>query len=456
MKLLTDTQRRKYELLGSLNVDMSQERKTFFHYKVLTPKIKKEFQDILEFAFSDKAKKLRYYDKTYSSDRHFIFQNNCIRIVTEFRGHRFQDDSTSSGITIVRIYDSEICILAATKGKPYRKLLTITHRYFLDKLGFDDKFNGNIDDPNHYCYNYNLDFYKKRIINSPLRESLESSLSDGVSLPYYCMPDLPYDLSTNPMEKGMITYKNRDRIVKMKVGKGLKKFLKIHGQILSDEDVKNVSARLSTDIGDFTLKVVEGSDIDTYYHVDKYDNCFDTGSLGSSCMRGDDAIDGDFFEVYKENAKMIILINEASDLIIGRAILWDDVTYIGSDNTDEGLKNGQGVKVMDRIYSNESVYHIFKDWALANGYYRKRYQSYNNEKLWRSPSTEQEVELDFEIAICLNDYGNSPYMDTFAWGDSDSVRNNDCFGHYTARSTEGILEGGDNDRSDDWDDEDGY
>ena len=46
-------------------------------------------------------------------------------------------------------------------------------------------------------------------------------------------------------------------------------------------------------------------------------------------------------------------------------------------------------------------------------------------------------------------------MDTFAWGDSEVVRNNDGYGWYSARSTEGILEGGDNESSydDDYDED---
>ena len=56
--------------------------------------------------------------------------------------------------------------------------------------------------------------------------------------------------------------------------------------------------------------------------------------------------------------------------------------------------------------------------------------------------------------INLNEYNFVPYMDTFAWGDNDQVRNEEGFGFYAARSTEGYLEGGDNEDRDDYYDED--
>ena len=168
-------------------------------------------------------------------------------------------------------------------------------------------------------------------------------------------------------------------------------------------------------------------------------------------MRGGDAQDGNFFQIYKDNAKMLILHNEETDLIIGRAILWDDVKYLGSDNEDEKLTTGCSTLVMDRIYADESVYSIFKDWALENGYYRKRYQSYSNETLFRSPVTKDEIELAFSMDINLNEYSAVPYMDTFAWGDDGTVENEEGFGLYSARGTEGYLEGGDNDNSECWD-----
>ena len=70
--------------------------------------------------------------------------------------------------------------------------------------------------------------------------------------------------------------------------------------------------------------------------------------------------------------------------------------------------------------------------------------------------TKDEVELHFEMDINLNQYDYVPYMDTFAWGDNDQVRNEEGFGFYAARSTEGILEGGDNEEryhEDDYDED---
>ena len=66
--------------------------------------------------------------------------------------------------------------------------------------------------------------------------------------------------------------------------------------------------------------------------------------------------------------------------------------------------------------------------------------------------------MEFSLDINLNDYDNVPYMDTFAWGDDDVVINEEGYGWYTARSTEGLLEGGDNEHrdEDDWDEDEDY
>jgi len=453
MAKLSHSQRCKYEENGGIGVSMIDERRTFFDYRILTPAIKKEYLEILEFAFSDTARKMGWMEEKVSSHQHFKYCEKRIRIINRFHGHRMMSSRTTSNQSILSMDYGELTTFRNTETvdnhDTYEKLRKLTHEYIETKLGFERKDDGYYNPSYNHSYRLN-----KTIKSEELNHTLASIIISTV--PKYVFPGKPHSLMLSETD-GMIQYEHHGRIIEMRIGKGIKKFFKLHSVILSDESIKNASNRLNLKVSDFVLKVVEGKDIDKYYNGDQYDNSFNTGSLGSSCMRGDDATDGNFFEVYKDHAKMIILVNEESDLIIGRAILWHTAKYAGDEVLDdEGLHPGDIVYIMDRIYSDESVYSIFKDWARENGYYRKRYQSYNNEILWKSPMTKDEVELHFEMDINLNQYDYVPYMDTFAWGDNDQVRNEEGFGFYAARSTEGILEGGDNEEryhEDDYDED---
>ena len=446
MAKLSQELRRKYEENGSINICMLDERKTIFDYKILTKAIKDEYLDLLKFAFSDAADKTNWSQPYYSSNHHFAFFQDEIVVFSQFSGHRLQFNKTSTE-HILRISPSSLTVMrviyrAESDMKLWNKLRLITNSFIESNLGFPEITSSGM--------RYNKHYNKDVVINDDLRKVLDKCINIGIKR--FTFPGNPNHLRLDE-ESGYINYKLRGRQIKMKAGKGLKKFFKLHGQKLTDEEVKNASNRLNADVSDFKLKVVTGKDIDKYYYYKYYDDTFDTNSLSSSCMRGDDAQDGDFFAVYKEHASMLILHNEDTDLIIGRAILWNGADYIGRGDEDESLEKGDTVDIMDRIYAAESVYSIFKDWALENNYYRKRYQSYNNETLWRSPRTGDEVELEFSLDINLNEYENVPYMDTFAWGDSDVVINEDGYGWYAARSTEGILEGGDNEYRDEYDED---
>tara|TARA_R100001463_G_scaffold62012_3_gene114890 strand:+ start:2488 stop:3882 length:1395 start_codon:yes stop_codon:yes gene_type:complete len=190
------------------------------------------------------------------------------------------------------------------------------------------------------------------------------------------------------------------------VGKGLKRIAYLMEQdesILTDAFIKEFSMKLKN-WGKGTLEVVGGSDIAHFYHGEQYDKDSDTGSLSSSCMRGDDyqeCID----MLYSDNASMLILRSNANpDKIIGRANLWvcDD-----------------GTKFMDRIYCAEENLQQFKDWANDNGYYHKGRQSYSCPWLTvlNGKSTEQhlmQITLDNVDGYDDSDL-RAPYMDTFKY-----------------------------------------
>lgn len=435
MALLTQLQREKFNEYGSVNIDMTQERKTIFDYIRLTPEVRQEFNDIIKFAFSDAANKLGWHESKMSSNQHFEFTDDRLRVVTKFHGHRM-DDSGRRSETILKVSSSAIAIYPQECGKTspvYLKLQSILCDFCINDLKFPKDHYRDLD--------FNTYFHKEKSVKTDLLEILEKSFCVNIST--FALPGMPHSLRLSDVE-GFVEYVNKGRTVVMKIGKGLRKFFKIHGMSLTDEEIKNSSNRLNASSKDFELRVVEGSDIDKYYHYKSYDDTFNTNSLQNSCMRGDDAQQKEFFQVYKEHAKMIILVHPDTDLIIARAILWNDAEYLDEDDSEEGLTTGDTVNLMDRIYGDESSYQVFKDWALANGYYRKRYQSYTSESLWRSPVTKQEVDLKFRLRIELNSYDYVPYMDTFAWGDDDFVVNSEGYGYYTARDTEGTLDGGDN------------
>ena len=448
MAKLTQAQRELYDMWGMSNFCMADERKTIFDYKVLTESIKQEFLDMVKFALSPESQDLNWNDCKISSNQNFRYSSGVIRVVTEFNGHRHSPNRRMATINMCSFNYGELCVFSLHENsKIHAKLITVFNKYCENELGFNSKS----------CYNnsFSNSYMMRTTIKSDLRDTLNNLIPNNTLPTKYVLPGQPHTLRLSKKE-GMIEYSHHQRVITMKIGKGVKKFFKIHSKPLEDESIKNISGRLSLKVSDFKLKIVSGNDIDKYYQEIKTDSAFRTGSLGNSCMRGGDAQDGNYFQVYKDNAKMLILHNEETDLIIGRAILWDDVTYLGRDNEDEKLTSGGSALVMDRIYADESVYPMFKDWALENGYYRKRYQSYNNETLFRSPVTKEEIELAFSMDINLNEYRRVPYMDTFAWGDDGTVENEEGFGSYSARSTEGYLEGGDNDNSedddDDWDD----
>ena len=450
MAKLTHEQRCEYEEYGSVNVSMTDERKVFSDYKILTSAIKKEFIELMKFVFSDEGKKLCYSDKKFSSNEHFVYHRSKLLIVTGIPHHRKMHNHILLSSALFIVEDSKLCIcnnIEYEGNDKYMKLKKIVHDYFESELGYEDTV---FDTGLRYIY-YN----KSKVISDDLSKILLNvDYMVYRKMPKYVPPGVPCNLSIGRQE-GTVEYFNKGRVVKMKAGKGIRKFFKIHKVSLTDEYVKNATNKLNLKVSDFKLKVVEGSELVKYYSGDYYEGTLDTGSLANSCMRGDECQSGDYFDVYKEHAKMLILINEDTDLIIGRAILWNDATYIGDTNEDEDLQCESKALLMDRIYSSESVYSIFKDWAKDNGYYRKRYQSYSNECLWRSPLTGNEVELEFSMNINLNKYYNVPYMDTFAWGDDNQVINREDYGYYAARGTEGILEGGDNEnRDDEYDDDD--
>lgn len=99
------------------------------------------------------------------------------------------------------------------------------------------------------------------------------------------------------------------------------------------------------------IRLIEGEEIKKWYLEDNYINPT-KGTLQNSCMKK--IICQDFFKLYINNpevCKLLILVDEETDLLLARALLW---------TTNDGL-------YLDRVYFNDSSQEkILNDWAKEN------------------------------------------------------------------------------------------
>lgn len=152
----------------------------------------------------------------------------------------------------------------------------------------------------------------------------------------------------------------------------------------------------------FSLKVVDGDDIKTYYHINSYAQ--ERGTLGASCMKYDNC--QDYLGIYTENTnkvKMLVMLNDVGGLM-GRALLWDFDTN----------------KIMDRIYTiaDEEFAFQFKKWATDNGYLYKSEQNWYNTLFFENLSTAKQ-ELKLDIKLDNSSFRRYPYVDTFKFFDEE-------------------------------------
>lgn len=129
------------------------------------------------------------------------------------------------------------------------------------------------------------------------------------------------------------------------------------------------------------------------------------GSIGGSCMMDKDP---EFFELYDDSPDIKILyMTDDNGVLIARALLHTNVVVESDDNNI--------IKFMDRVYTNnDNLQGVFFNWAVAHGYYRKLYQSYDNRKELMSPGG---CGLVYDLAINCpgSEYEKVPYMDTFRY-----------------------------------------
>lgn len=167
-----------------------------------------------------------------------------------------------------------------------------------------------------------------------------------------------------------------------------------------------------TDHNNIPIEILEGENI---YDVFVPDNIVNSGNLARSCMMDKPA---DFFQIYAENAKCVIMKDEKGKIMI-RAMLWDDCIY--DSTTDEKLD----IKLIDRVYTaNDNLLTIFLMWAKSNGYHTLQNQTYS-EVRYVGPETSLAKEMPIYVKLKRNvsEYKNTPYIDTFHIGLGDRLYN---------------------------------
>lgn len=184
--------------------------------------------------------------------------------------------------------------------------------------------------------------------------------------------------------------------------------IKIINEILISNNRQPINKELELEILNifslqdfYDFEIVTGYDITKYYSQAYYAD--GGGSLNNSCMRYFKDT-SNVFNLYEDNAKMLIMKDKKSDMIYGRALIW----------TITNKNSGEKIKFMDRIYVQKEIYELlFTEYAKSNGLgYLDRQQRgmscfvYNNKVI-------KLVDYHVELSKNLSEYSLFPYCDTW-------------------------------------------
>lgn len=129
----------------------------------------------------------------------------------------------------------------------------------------------------------------------------------------------------------------------------------------------------------------------------------------TSCMKNKDKT---FFQIYDDIPSCKIAYMVKDGILVGRALLWDDV------EVHKGHNYSVYIKMMDRIYfAEDRIKTMFQIYAEENGYWYKSEQKINHYTFIdpkngdRREMTLLRVNVGFPFEE--NMYENCPYMDTF-------------------------------------------
>lgn len=127
------------------------------------------------------------------------------------------------------------------------------------------------------------------------------------------------------------------------------------------------------------------------------DDAYDRAAV-DSCMKGQEV--GPFYS--KVGAK--VLYAEKKGNVIGRAVLWPKVETSGGE-----------IKLMDRIYGQDAIVQMFKNYADENGYYSL---AFNGGACGVAQYDGKKVDLGTVPITKFPSVDWYPYMDTFSYATS--------------------------------------
>lgn len=151
------------------------------------------------------------------------------------------------------------------------------------------------------------------------------------------------------------------------------------------------------------FELINGDQIAYWYNRRNYSEC--RGPLGSSCMS---SVPDAFFDIYVKNPKVCnLLILKDGDKIKGRALVWH-------------LTRPEGVTFMDRVYYvYDSDLDLFRDYAVSQGWYYKKYNDSSETYVMIGGSGEVN-RGDLFVQLSGKSYRSFPYVDTIKYFDSSS------------------------------------
>lgn len=155
------------------------------------------------------------------------------------------------------------------------------------------------------------------------------------------------------------------------------------------------------------FKIIEGDAIkDAYYRLNYVPG---HGTLNNSCMRKLQCQRGNYFEIYADIGKMLILTPKRGKRIMGRALIWKyKDTYL-----------------MDRVYTCESyIDTLFIEYAKEHGWGYLVKNTYvcghGDIQKWYLPEDNYKEPHSVKLEIPLNkEYNKFPYVDSMCYLNSD-------------------------------------
>ena len=218
----------------------------------------------------------------------------------------------------------------------------------------------------------------------------------------------------------LITNESKIKPQKLRVGSFAQTLLKASGVDVDNKDLEDFVTKFGLKFREAEenlfkdFKLVEGEDIRKFYYEGNYYK--PTHTLGSSCMRYSRC--QPYLNIYVKNPKevklVVLLSEEDTEKIIGRALLWMAPKY--EFTLDEGIKVEQDTPFMDRIYvSNSKDEELFKQYAKKMGYVYKRDQNSSGEDFMFGGSDTSIERID--VYLSMGGFIQFPYVDTLCYYD---------------------------------------